>query len=72
MSSCSKRIPEAAFFARTYMPSKVSEVVALWRQDLAKVNQKAADSLADPAEYPHLFANFDWALKAEERFKKQR
>jgi coatomer subunit beta' len=54
------------------MPSKVSEVVALWRQDLAKVNQKAADSLADPAEYPHLFANFDWALKAEERFKKQR
>jgi hypothetical protein len=29
--------------ARTYAPSKVSEVVALWKADLAKVNKKAAE-----------------------------
>ncbi|OAE32528.1 hypothetical protein AXG93_3242s1510 [Marchantia polymorpha subsp. ruderalis] len=46
----SNRIPEAAFFARTYLPSHVSEVVGLWRNDLKKINQKAAESLADPQE----------------------
>lgn len=29
------RLPEAAFFAHTYLPSKVSEVLGLWKQDLA-------------------------------------
>lgn len=33
----SGRIPEAAFFARTYLPSRMSELVALWKTDLAKV-----------------------------------
>eukprot|EP00898_Chlorokybus_atmophyticus_P005738 jgi/Chlat1/6165/Chrsp41S09032 len=89
------RIPEAAFFARTYIPSRMSEVgtamssscshqsnthvvfnvlqvVALWRNDLKKVNQKAAESLADPAEYPNLFPDLSWALRAEDVFRKQR
>jgi hypothetical protein len=39
------RVPEAAFMARTYLPSKASEVVALWREDLAGVNKKAAEAL---------------------------
>eukprot|EP00951_Prasinocladus_malaysianus_P021750 scaffold180608_cov24-Prasinocladus_malaysianus.AAC.1 len=60
------RVPEAAFFARTYMPSKMSEVVGLWRKDLQKVNPKAAESLADPADYPNLFPDLEWALKAEQ------
>lgn len=60
------RVPEAAFFARTYVPSKMSEVVALWRADLKKVNPKAAESLADPAEYPNLFPDLDVALRAEQ------
>lgn len=42
------RLPEAAFFARTYAPSRVAEVVKLWQADLAKINPKAAESLANP------------------------
>ena len=37
----------------------------LWRKDLAKINPKAAESLADPGPYPNLFPNLDWALQAE-------
>ncbi|KAG6550752.1 hypothetical protein Mapa_007656 [Marchantia paleacea] len=68
----SNRIPEAAFFARTYLPSEVSEVVGLWRNDLKKINQKAAESLADPQEYPNLFPDWQWALDAEARVKENR
>jgi coatomer subunit beta' len=38
----SGRISEAAFFARTYCPSKISEIVELWKKDLAKVSKVAA------------------------------
>eukprot|EP00249_Psilotum_nudum_P021933 c28306_g1_i1 orf=1196-3937(-) len=68
----SNRIPEAAFMARAYLPSKVSEIVALWRNDLKKVNQKAAESLADPNEYPNLFPDWQWALEAEAKVKPMR
>ncbi|GKD22919.1 coatomer subunit beta'-2-like protein [Tanacetum coccineum] len=34
----SNRIPEASLTARSYLPSKVSKIVALWRKDLKKVN----------------------------------
>lgn len=34
----SNRIPEAAFMARTYLPSQVSRIVSLWRNDLKKVS----------------------------------
>ena len=51
------RLPEAAFFCRTYAPSLMPEVVTQWRADLAQQNPKAAESLADPAEYPNLFPN---------------
>ena len=44
----SGRLPEAAFFARTYLPSEVSRVLPLWKSELAKVNEKAGQSLADP------------------------
>ena len=113
------RLPEAAFFARTYLPSKTSEasagacccmrvrlcahacacaalrclpgqqrredtpppaassqpasprarassqVVRLWREDLARINPKAAESLADPEQYPNLFPGLDEALERE-------
>ena len=49
------RLPEAAFFARTYLPSEISRVVALWRESLAKTNKKASEALADPTEYENLF-----------------
>ncbi|KAJ0528081.1 putative transcription factor WD40-like family [Helianthus annuus] len=61
----SNRIPEAALMARSYLPSKVSEIVALWRKDLNKVNQKAAESLADPDEYPNMFEDWHLAIEVE-------
>ncbi|KAI7756896.1 hypothetical protein M8C21_030310 [Ambrosia artemisiifolia] len=53
--------------ARSYLPSKVSEIVALWRKDLNKINQKAAESLADPEEYPNMFEDWQVALEVEAR-----
>jgi coatomer subunit beta' len=66
------RVPEAAFMARTYAPSRVSEIVQLWKSDLSKINKKAAEALADPAEFANLFPNFDEALALEEEVRKQR
>jgi coatomer subunit beta' len=57
------RIPEAAFMARTYMPSQISRVLALWKADLKLINEKAAEALADPEKYPNLFPDLEWALK---------
>ena len=57
----SNRIPEAAFFARTYLPSEISRIVELWREQLSKVNEKAGQSLADPkvkSNYLFLRNNF--------------
>ena len=59
------RLPEAAFFARTYCPSRVTEVVKLWQSDLMLINPKAAESLANPEEYPNLFPGWDVALEKE-------
>ncbi|XP_020244249.1 coatomer subunit beta'-1-like isoform X2 [Asparagus officinalis] len=61
----SNRIPEAALMARSYLPSKVSEIVAIWKKDLIKVNPKAAESLADPEEYSNLFEDWQVALAVE-------
>eukprot|EP00617_Octactis_speculum_P022210 CAMPEP_0185743254 /NCGR_PEP_ID=MMETSP1174-20130828/926_1 /TAXON_ID=35687 /ORGANISM="Dictyocha speculum, Strain CCMP1381" /LENGTH=988 /DNA_ID=CAMNT_0028415799 /DNA_START=33 /DNA_END=2999 /DNA_ORIENTATION=+ len=66
------RLPEAAFLARTYMPSEVSSIVESWKKDLSTVSERAAKALADPAEYPLLFTDLTWALKVEEHFKANR
>jgi len=65
------RIPEAAFLARTYVPSQISKIVTLWRQDLQSINEKAAESLADPMEYQNLFTDLKLALKAEKYLQQQ-
>jgi len=62
----SGRIPEAAFFARTYVPSKITEMVGEWKEDLKKTSKVAAESLADPTSHADLFPDMEWALKAEE------
>lgn len=59
------RLPEAAFFARTYRPSRCSEMLQLWKADLSKVNARAAEALADPAEYPNLFPDWEVAMAAD-------
>mmetsp|Transcript_30894 Transcript_30894/g.95593 ORF Transcript_30894/g.95593 Transcript_30894/m.95593 type:complete len:598 (+) Transcript_30894:1151-2944(+) len=66
------RVPEAALFARTFLPSHISSAVALWRKDLKQVSERAAAALADPSEYPNLFPDLDCALKVEEIFKQNR
>lgn len=65
------RLPEAAFFARTYIPSQMSRVVELWREELAKFNEKAGQSLADPAKYENLFPGLGDALQVEEFLKQK-
>eukprot|EP00928_Gymnodinium_smaydae_P061718 TRINITY_DN45741_c0_g1_i1.p1 TRINITY_DN45741_c0_g1~~TRINITY_DN45741_c0_g1_i1.p1 ORF type:complete len:946 (-),score=237.93 TRINITY_DN45741_c0_g1_i1:335-3172(-) len=66
------RLPEAAFFARTYCPSELQDVVKLWKEDLAQVNKSIADNLADPKGCADLFPDFDLSLKAESAFKQAR
>ncbi len=66
------RLPEAAFFARTYLPSRVDEIVSLWKADLAKVSETAANALAGPAAHPDLFPDRDVALEVEKMFLMQR
>nr|CAG4640646.1 EOG090X01FO [Eulimnadia texana] len=63
------RFPEAAFFARTYLPSQISRVVQLWKENLARVNAKASQSLADPVQYENLFPGLMDALKTEQFLK---
>jgi hypothetical protein len=38
-------------------------VLELWKTDLKKVNEKAAEALADPMRYPNLFPDLEYALK---------
>lgn len=66
------RLPEAAFFARTYLPSQISRVLRLWKESLAKSNKKAAESLADPAQYENLFVGLAEATKTEQFLAGQR
>eukprot|EP00578_Thalassiosira_sp_NH16_P025699 CAMPEP_0181083606 /NCGR_PEP_ID=MMETSP1071-20121207/4248_1 /TAXON_ID=35127 /ORGANISM="Thalassiosira sp., Strain NH16" /LENGTH=969 /DNA_ID=CAMNT_0023165277 /DNA_START=39 /DNA_END=2948 /DNA_ORIENTATION=- len=66
------RLPEAAFFARTYLPSRVDEIVSLWKGDLSKVSETAANALADPTSHPELFPDFNVALQVEQMFLSNR
>lgn len=65
------RLPEAAFFARTYLPSQVARVISLWKESvtLKTKNEKAAQALADPFEYENLFPDFAKSLAAEKYYK---
>ncbi|KAJ1733772.1 Coatomer subunit beta' [Coemansia sp. Benny D160-2] len=59
----SNRIPEAALFARTYLPAKADEIVPKWKAHLEGLGkQKAADAIASPAQHPNLFPNFERGL----------
>lgn len=67
------RLPEAAFYARTYLPSQVSRIIKLWKESItAKSSEKSAQALADPTEYENLFPGFDEALRAEQFLKTQK
>lgn len=57
--SKSGRIAEAAFMARTYAPSKIPDILHLWKKNLGQRHRKIADSLADPTQFPNLFPDYD-------------
>merc|ERR1712157_281989 len=67
-----KRLPEAAMFVRTYLPSKIDDIVALWKKDLASVSQTAADALATPSSNPGKFPDLAIGLQVEQMFLAQR
>lgn len=48
------------------------QVVSQWKAGLKEVNPKAADSIADPLDYPNLFDGLELALRAEEWLKGHR
>ena len=51
-----KRAPEAAIFARTYAPSQVPRIIAVWKSDLVTNGRsKIANTIADPSVNPELF-----------------
>ena len=43
----------------------VRRIVEIWRTELAKTNEKAAKSIASPAEYENLFQELSQTLQAE-------
>ena len=47
-------------------------VVALWKEALGKLSEKAAQSLADPVAYENLFPDFRQSIEAEEYLKEER
>ena len=66
------RLAEAAMFARTYFPSKISETVELWKASLVEQEQpKIAESIADPEKYDNLFEDYRGSLQAETFVQKQ-
>ncbi|KAJ5072967.1 coatomer subunit beta'-1 [Anaeramoeba ignava] len=67
-----QRIPEAAFMARSYLPSKVPQIVQLWKQYLKKNNsEKVSETIASPEDYLNLFPNYENSLKVEEYLTKK-
>ena len=65
-----QRLPEAAFFARTYLPSQINRIVNLWRDKLKQSNmERAAQALANPADYENLFPGLVDSYKTEQFLK---
>lgn len=68
-----QRLPEAAFFCRTYLPSQIGRVVGLWREKLVQMNmERAAQALANPTDYENLFPGLVETYKTEQFLKQQR
>ena len=57
------------FICEIALSSEMPRVVGIWRQNLRKVSERAAQSLADPEEYPDLFPDLEPALAVEQWLK---
>lgn len=60
-----ERLAEAAFMARSYAPSRLSEIVGLWKAQLGKQHPRQANCLADPQQYRNLFPELSGTLEDE-------
>merc|ERR1712146_845952 len=67
-----ERVPEAAFLARSYMPSLIPKCVQLWKDDLKKVSEDAAKALADSEVNADFFPELQTALQVEKLFLQNR
>jgi coatomer subunit beta' len=67
-----KRLPEAAMFVRTYLPSRIDDIVAMWKKDLSNVSETASEALASPSTNPELFPDINIGLQVEQMFLAQR
>jgi len=56
------RLPEAALFARSYLPSHVPRVLKLWKE---AAGPSIGPQLADPRQYDNLFPGIAESLKAQ-------
>lgn len=62
----SGRVPEGAFFSRTYKPSLAPRAVNVWRKDLeGKGRKKLASSIADPDQDADAFPGWQELLDRE-------
>lgn len=70
--SATGRIPEAAFLTRTYLPSRVPEIMPLWKENVKRVSEAAAEALADPSAHPDKFPDFSLGVLAEKYWRAQK
>lgn len=68
----SQRFGEAAFFAKTYSPSKISQVVKKWKECLKNDHPVVSEKIGDPFDYPERFGDLELALKVEEFYHSER
>ncbi|EGR29436.1 hypothetical protein IMG5_155860 [Ichthyophthirius multifiliis] len=71
----SKRYSEAALFAKSYCPSRISELVKLWKEDLIKQHRNIiAEKIADPIDYieEESFSDLKILMQLEQFYKKDR
>jgi hypothetical protein len=54
------------------MPSRIDEIVGLWKADLSGVSESAAEALLSPSDDFASFPDYDIALKVEKMFFAQR
>lgn len=59
------KVGEAAFYARTYCPESIEEIVAKWKVTLAAI-PRIREAIANPASYPNLFPTLKAVAKPEE------
>jgi coatomer subunit beta' len=52
------RLPEAAFFARTYLPSEISRILPLWKAELVKIHYLGIITGSQQEGWCHLCAGY--------------